>query len=147
MFSKRLKRAVSGFLVAGMVLLGGSSAFAKVEAYVTQSNSSYYQYDMDYLIQSIINSATGSGSTALYERYQGERLVALKDHVNGYIDVDDVIDAIVREAIAGRSLNVDQYTESEEARRIELSGIKLLDAEGNVIEDDEPEELKIIDIY
>lgn len=131
MVKENLKKLMC-ILLFSVVIFGDSTCSARVIGYVTESEGVRYEYSQDDLIESII------GGTGLYHRYKGEKLIALRDDKNGYIDAEDVISAIVKATIGGERLMVDLYTESQVAKVIELEGVKRLDSSGEIIEGGEP---------
>lgn len=130
MIKKNIRRLLSLGLATGL-LVAGTNASAKVIGYVTESNGVKYEYSQEDLIESIL------GKTELYERYQRENLIALVDDKNGYIDAEDVINAIISATMNGKNLDVSKYTESQSAKSIELKNVKRLDSNGELIGSDE----------
>jgi len=135
----KYRKTISIILLVCMLILatGITPVFAKVTGYVTEKDGVKYEYNQEDLIDSIIEEGPA------YQRYLTETLIAIKDNVNGYIDVDDVINAIVANSLEGKILDVDVYTESEDAKVVEITEVKHVDKEGNV---EEKKEFAVISI-
>lgn len=121
-------RAKIGLAISAVIATMTTStlpAFAEVTDYVTEKDGVKYEYSKVDILNSIING------TAQYERYKTENLYALKDSIQGYIDVNDVMNAIIQ---SEGSFNVDSYTESNIAKKITISNVKKVDKDGATVE-------------
>lgn len=126
--AKKLKKIVSLSLAVG-ILSFSVGASAKAIGYVTRADGVKYEYCQEDLITSII------AKSRMYDRYRSESLLAIVDDKKGYIDADDVINAIVQASIRGERFSVDAYLESDEAKRINLSRVIRVGPDGENILD------------
>lgn len=126
MNNKNMKKVFS-FILIGIMLIGGiTPSFAAVTHYVVEKEGVNYQYDQGDLISSYY------GNKKLYDEYLSGELKALLDDKNGYIDAKDVFEYIANT----EEVYVNSYTESKEAKTIEVGNVISLDSDGNPIEDE-----------
>lgn len=121
-------RAKIGLVISAVIATMTTStlpAFAEVTDYVTEKDGVKYEYSKVDILNSIING------TAQYERYKTENLYSLRDSMQGYIDANDIMNAIIQ---SEGSFDVDSYTESDIAKKITISGIKKVDKDGLTVE-------------
>ncbi len=132
------KRGLVISTMIGAITMSSLPAFAEVTHYITEKNGVKYEYTKDDLLNSIMSG------TAQYERYKIENLYAVKDSVQGHIDIEDVMTAIM---LSDGNFDVDVYTESKGARKIVLTDIKKVDKDGvSDSQTDSTEDFKVTDI-
>ena len=103
------KKSVSIAAATCMMVTSMSPAFAKVTDYVTQKDGKTYEYNVEELRKSIIDG------TDLFKTFSAEDKVALLDDVQGYINYQDVVGAII--GTEDPEFDVNEYTESEVAEK------------------------------
>jgi len=103
-----------------LLLLLSAPVFAAVEGVLTkESDGSYHQYCYQDLIDSRVNSYLGNPD-GLYEDFIDKWPVALIDSVNGYIDIDYVINQYVSLLLQGQSASIDEISEQPDVKRAEM---------------------------
>ena len=125
MNKKTMKKVFSFILTVIMLTISITPSFAAVTHYVVEKDGVKYQYAQEDLISSYY------GDKKLYNDYISGDLEALLDDKNGYIEAEDVFEYIA----ATDEVHVNSYTESKEAKVIEVGNVVNLDADGNPIED------------
>lgn len=125
MNKKTMKKVFSFILIAIMLTISITPSFAAVTHYVVEKDGVKYQYAQEDLISSYY------GDKKLYNDYISGELEALLDDKNGYIEAEDVFEYIA----ATDEVHVNTYTESKEAKGIEVGNVVNLDEDGNPIED------------
>lgn len=126
MNKKTIKKVFSFILIAIMLSISITPSFAAVTHYVVEKDGVKYQYAQEDLVSSYY------GDKKLYNDYLSGDLKALLDDKNGYIEAEDVFKYIA----ATDEVHVNAYTESKEAKVIEVGKVVNLDADGNPIEDE-----------
>lgn len=133
------KRIIKSLFVCVLTLLVVSTSipsYAEVLSYITEKDGIKYEYTKFELINSIIMES------AQYKRYQEENFYAIKDSVQGYIDAQDILMAII---MSDSEFDVDAYTESDVAKKITITNLKRVDEHGKTVEDD-IDDFRVIDI-
>lgn len=139
-----IKRMMIFSIVVFTVLGSALPTFAEVVGYVTKKDEVIYEYDKSDLMRSLILG------TKQAKRYESEELYAVKDDIQGYIDINDLMLAIIT---GDETFDVDAYTESDNAKKINIDNVKKIDGDGNVVndkdvdEDVNDEDFIIVDIY
>lgn len=147
---QKVKKLIYSLAVAGTVLVSSAPAFAAIEAYVTDNKGTIQEFNKDDLVKSIVENSINNPSP-MYDTYREGDLVAVKDDVRGYIDVEAVRAYIIESTVNQREIDVDKFVESsDKAETIEVKVDEKLDINGEVIEKDkeEDEEVKfeVVDI-
>lgn len=124
MNKKNMKKVFSLILIAIMITVNITPAFAAITHYVVEKEGVKYQYDQKDLIESYY------GDKKLYKDYLRGELKALLDDKNGYIDAEDVFRYIANT----EKVYVNNYTESKEARVVEVGNVININKDGNPIE-------------
>lgn len=132
-----LRKSVKGVVCLGVLGLGlslGQGAEAAVESYVTVDDEGYvFEYNQDNLIASIVEEAVTGDTPELYKHYSEETLIGVKDSINGYVDISDIIEEIIEKTINNERICVDTISESEGMSNLPLTTIKLRGEDGSIV--------------
>lgn len=126
MNKRNMKKIFSFILIVIMITGSITPTFAAVTHYVVEKEGVKYQYAQKDLIESYY------GDKNLYNNYISGKLQALLDDKNGYIDAENVFKYIANT----EDVYVNNYTESKEAKVIEVGNLINLDSDGNAIDDE-----------
>jgi hypothetical protein len=104
-----------------------SPAYAAVESFVARnSDGSFHQYTYNDLLDSYALKLLGKPN-GLYEDFASKKPVALLDSISGYIDYSDVIDNYARALLLRQKFSLNQFTESQAARKADMpASLKLV---------------------
>lgn len=122
---KAMRKILSFVLTVLLVMTSVTPSFAAVSHYVVAKDGVKYQYAQKDLIESYY------GDKELYNDYLSGELEALLDDKNGYIKAEDVFKYIA----STEEVNVNTFTESDDAEAIEIGTVIELDADGNPIDE------------
>jgi hypothetical protein len=121
---KAMKKLLSLILTVLMVTTTVAPSFADVTHYVVTKDGIKYQYAQEDLIASYY------GDKQLYNDYLSGDLEALLDDKNGYVKAEDVF----RYIASTDKVDVNAYTESDQAKIVEVGQVVKLDASGNPVD-------------
>ena len=141
MVNRKRKSLVTIVLVVSLMLSSISMVFAALETFLVQGNDgSYYEYnssdlDMSYLSYQINPNLPGA---SMYKHFLnvGGKVVGVKDSEKGYMDFQAAQDASLMAQIKGQVFKINDYLATDKAKVLggDITGIKEVDKEGNVIE-------------
>ena len=132
------KRTLVMCTVALTAIMSSVPSFAAIESYVTEKDGKKYEYKISDLKNSIIDD------TDLINQYKAQTPIAIKDTKQGYIDYRDIVDAII---FATGKFDINEYTESSIAKKIELVDVTVVDPSDPVDSSDpETDGFEVVDI-
>lgn len=120
---KAIRKILSFVLTVLLITTSITPSFAGVSHYVVTKDGVKYQYAQKDLIESYY------GDKKLYNDYLSGELKALLDDKNGYIKAEDVF----RYIASTNEVNVNTYTESDDAEVIEVGTVIELGADGKPV--------------
>lgn len=127
--------AVAGMIAAAMM---SSQAFAAVDAYSVKVGDQIYKYDRVQLEKSFLDSKAGD-KAALYEDFtkklgEAKGFYAFNDTKNGYVDYNSIEAKFLEAKNAGQKFDVNAFTESKDAKIVEVKAVKkaVVNKDGNV---------------
>lgn len=114
--------AISGLVASALMT---SQAFAAVDAYTVKVGGDVYQYSKTELMESYLDSTEGT-KAPLFEDFQAKlteakSVYAYHDDKNGYVTAQSVFDKYLENE---KNFNLDQFTESKEAKVVEVPTVK-----------------------
>ncbi|KEI02361.1 hypothetical protein [Clostridium botulinum] len=117
--------AVAGMIAAAMM---SSQAFAAVDAYSVKVGDEVYKYDRVELEKSFLDSKAGD-KAALYEDFtkklgEAKGFYAFNDTKNGYVDYNSIEAKFLEAKNAGQKFDVNAFTESKDAKIVEVKSVK-----------------------
>lgn len=148
--NKSLK-VLSTASVAGMVAAAvlSSQAFAAVDAYSVKVDNDVFQYSKADLTDSFLASKAGEAAP-LYEDFlakfeKASGFYAFHDaKTEKYVSVADITEKYLEAKAAGTEFVVDTYTESKDAKVLEVPTVKkVVVKDGKVVIENEQVELKV----
>ena len=132
------KKKISAMILATLMTVSSAAqSFAAVQSYVTEKDGIKYEYNVAHLRAAALANVLDPGSSALWNKYMGENLIALRDSVNGPISAAAVRTALTDAIISGAGVfNVDTYTESAAAAAnpADVTGAKTVNEDGTVVD-------------
>jgi len=148
--NKTLKVLSTG-TVAGMIAAAvlSSQAFAAVDAYSVKIGDDVLKYDKAALTESFLASKAGEAAP-LYEDFtakltEAKGFYAFSDAKTGkFVSYDDIQAKFLEAKAAGEAFVVDAYTESADAKVVEIPTVKkVVVKDGKVVVESETAELKV----
>ncbi|WMJ80780.1 Ig-like domain-containing protein [Clostridium sp. MB40-C1] len=114
--------AISGLVASALMT---SQAFAAVDAYTVKVGGDVYQYSKTELMESYLDSTEGT-KAPLFEDFQAKlteakSVYAYHDDKTGYVTAQSVFDKYLENE---KGFNLDQFTESKEAKVVEVPTVK-----------------------
>ena len=128
-----------------MTISSTAPSFAVVQSYITEKGGVKYEYNVAHLRAAALANVLEAGSSALWNKYMGETLIALRDSVNGPISAAAVRAALTDSIIFGTTFDVNTYTESATAKAhiADVTGAKPVNQDGTVESSSEFEVISI----
>lgn len=117
------KKLLCATVVSSLTLSLYTPIFAEVTHYIVEDvRGDTYQYDFQQLKDSYRNKLLGISGSELYEDYNNhnEKLKALLDTQNGYVDYDNVKQAYRDALLTGETFILGDYTQSDEVVKADM---------------------------
>lgn len=144
MGNKKALKVFSTASVAGMIATAvlSSQAFAAVDAYSIKVGGDVYQYNKENLAKSFVEAKRGNDAV-LYDDFiakleKAGGFFAFHDDKTGYVDFENIKGKFQEAKRAGQEFKVDEYTESKDAKVVEVPTVKkAVVKEGKVVYEEE----------